>query len=351
MRLRPKLNAFTLVVVLFSFSVVISFFTTFHFDQDLRGKLPAESTEDHPPLLLAASRPVDVDDSSTTSNVTTTTSVSGNHWRPSREWIDGCVRELEASKLEPFKVLWRRYVLGDCIKQCRNCYMLKCVRHPEKTKQKGSGCYQKTPRNDTFAALYHFRACKANRPEVDGNLTIVDQILKEAEQRDPGFLKPPPDTLVMHLRLGDVIENSKSTVADMLAVGGDPWHTDTYKSAIKRIDEYLSDIEASGLSKIVIRGGSHDPNYYEKSRVYAGCLSRAIQSAGYTSLSTQLEGSDPDHDFYFIGWAKHLSVSSGGFSRLMGTMAKRHGGRMVGREFIKYHLDNSSSTSTTSPPV
>lgn len=339
-------------------SAAISVLTTFHLDQDLRGQQsPVErSPEDHPLFRAATTTTSVADDDSSSSNVSSSNNIamatlSGGQWRPSREWIDGCVRELEASKLEPFNVVWRRYVLGDCIKQCRNCYTLKCVRHPEKTKQKGSGCYQKPSRNDTFASLYHFRACKANQHVIDGNLTIVDQILKEAETRDPSFARPPPDTLVMHLRLGDVIENSKSNVADMLARGGDPWHTDTYKSAIKSIDEYLSDIESSGLSKIVVRGGSHDPNHYQKSRVYAGCLTRAIQNAGYTSISIKLEGSDPDHDFYYIGWAKHLSVSSGGFSRLMGTMAKRHGGRMVGREFIKYHsLATGNTSSTTASP-
>ena len=264
-------------------------------------------------------------------------------WRPSRQWIETCVQELEESKPQPFQVVWRRYVLGDCIKQCRNCYSLKCVRHPEKTKQHGSGCYGKSSRNDTFAALYHFRACKINRHEVDGNLTIVDEILHEAEVKDASFVRPSSDTLVLHWRLGDVIENSKTTVTDMLTSGGDPWHTSTYKSAIKSIDEYLSDIEASGLTKIEIRGGSHDPNLYHKSRIYSGCLYRAIQTASYTNVNIQLEGTDPDHDFYFMGYAKHLSVSSGGFSRLIGTMAKRHGGRMVGREFLKYHFSNTTT--------
>lgn len=257
-----------------------------------------------------------------------------NLWRPDDQWIKQCVQDLESTDLQPFKVVWRRYVLGDCIKQCRNCYTRKCVWHPEKVKEKGSGCYQKATRNDTFAAMYHFRACRANKHIRDGNLTIVDEILRQAEAKDPTLVRPPQDTLVLHLRLGDVIENSKSSVVDMLAKGGDPWHTDTYKNAIKSISEYLADIEQSGLRDIVIRGGSHDPNYFRKSRVYAGCLFRAILQAGYTSATMNLEGNTPDHDFYYIGYAKFLSVSSGGFSRLMGTMAKRHGAEMVGREFL-----------------
>ncbi len=332
MRLSSIWKTFSLILIASIWFVLPSFRIISLLDQSFLEQFSSASDEHHPRPSL-----VDLRTTSSTGRPVST------NWRPNREWIDTCVKDLDVSDLmKPFHVVWRRYVLGDCIKQCRNCYFLKCVRHPEKTKQQGSGCYQKTSRNDTFAALYHFRACKANRHEIDGNLTIVDQILKEAEFSDSSFVRPPSDTLVMHLRLGDVIENSKNSVAEMLGSGGDPWHTDTYKSAIKSIDEYLSDIDSSGLSKIEIRGGSHDPNFYQKSRIYAGCLYRAIQMAGYSRVNMQIEGSDPDHDFFYIGYAKHLSVSSGGFSRLMGTMAKRHGGRMVGREFLKYHLANST---------
>jgi len=323
---RRRWSGFTLAVTASTVAAIFSFATTLRLNRGAIDQQPLVKDIENSPLLPTADN-----------------AGAAGRWRPDRKWIENCVTELEASDLKPFHVVWRRYVLGDCIKQCRNCYMLKCVRHPEKTKQPGSGCYQKTSRNDTFAAKYHFRACRSNRHVLDGNLMVVDQILREAEEADPSFVRPPPDTLVMHLRLGDVIENSQNEVLDMLAQGGDPWHTNTYKSAIKSIDEYLSDIESSGLSKIVIRGGSHDPNYYKKSRIYAGCLYRAIETAGYTSATIDLEGMDPDHDFYFMGYAHHFSVSSGGFSRLMGTMVKRHGGRMLGREFLKYHLSNTTS--------
>eukprot|EP00934_Nitzschia_sp_Nitz4_P006046 Nitzschia sp. Nitz4//scaffold25_size161228//126864//128873//NITZ4_002452-RA/size161228-processed-gene-0.169-mRNA-1//1//CDS//3329544652//6036//frame0 len=248
------------------------------------------------------------------------------HWRPTGSWVQACVKQVEASKPKPFQVVWRRYVLGDCIKMCRKCYVLKCVRHPEKAKQRGSGCFEQATRNDTFSALYHFRACKTNQHVMGGNWTIVEEIMREAQENDATFQEPDPDALVLHLRLGDVIENSKSSVVDMLMNGADPWHIDAYQSAIKSIEEYLTDIESSGLSQILIRGGSHDPNFYAKSRVYATCLNRAIVTAGYDSATMKVEGDDPDHDFYFISHAKHLIVSTGGYSRLMGEFAKRYGG-------------------------
>ena len=171
-----------------------------------------------------------------------------------------------------------------------------------------------------------------------GNLTIVDRILEEAKARQAAnFQSPSPSTLVLHLRLGDVIENSNATVVDMLLSGADPWHATAYKSAIKSISEYLNDIEsADGVTDIAIRGGSHDPNYFHKSKLYAGCLQQAIKRAGYPIASTStIEGGNPDKDFFFISSAKLLSVSTGGFSRLMGTLSQRHGGRIVGRQFLE----------------
>lgn len=276
---------------------------------------------------------LDLDNGSVASAPQETTTISTASWQPSFEWVQTCIKDLEiAQPPQPFQVVWRRYVLGDCIKMCRKCYVLKCVRHPEKAQQRGSGCFEQATRNDTFAALYHFRACKTQHHVEDGNWTIVDEIMKEAERKDSSFVPPNPDALVIHLRLGDVIENSNSSVEDMLMKGGDPWHIAAYQSAIKSIHEYLSDIASTAASEIIIRGGSHDPNYYYKSRLYAGCLHRAILAAGYNA-TISLEGMDPDHDFFFMSHAKQIIVSAGGYSRLMGTFAKRNGGRVVGREF------------------
>jgi hypothetical protein len=280
--------------------------------------------------------------SSTITEANTTSTANATHWRPTKEWVQKCIADLEQENPQPFHVLWRRYTLGDCIKLCRKCYERKCVRHPEKTQQRGSGCFEHVSRNDTFATHYHFRACKTDHHVDGGNLTIVDDIVQLVDQ-DPSYTKPPPDALVLHLRLGDVLENSKETVEEMLLNGADPWHVPSYRSAIKSIDEYLGDIQASGeWANIVIRGGSHDPHYYQKSRLYSGCLQRAIQTAvgagSYTTttpttVDMKVEGEDPDRDFYYMSHAKHLIVSSGGYSGFIGTMVKRRGGRVIGREF------------------
>jgi hypothetical protein len=138
---------------------------------------------------------------------------------------------------------------------------------------------------------------EANEKEREGgNLTVVEDVF-QLHKPDPSFTVPAGDELVIHLRLGDVIERSQAEVETMLMKGADPSHNKNFKTAIKSIHEYLTDIQESGLDKVVIRGGSHKTKFYENSRVYAGCLKEAIGNAGY-HVSMEVEGNTPDQDFF-----------------------------------------------------
>jgi len=69
-----------------------------------------------------------------------------------------------------------------------------------------------------------------------------------------------------------------------------------------------------------------------KSRIYAGCLQRAIQYAGINT-TMNMEGGNPDVDFYCMSHAKKMVVSVGGYSRLIGNLVVRFGGTVFGRTF------------------
>jgi hypothetical protein len=115
--------------------------------------------------------------------------------------------------------------------------------------------------------------------------------------------------------------------------GGNPAQHKTNHNAIKSVYELLSNIQDSGFSKVSIVGGSHQPDYYKKSRVYAGCIHRALRKAGL-QVTMQLDSCDPDHDFYYVSHASKLVVSGGAFSRLMGQLVEYHGGEVIGRQFL-----------------
>jgi len=262
-------------------------------------------------------------------NNTNTTHHLNHTWRPSQKWLECCVTDVFNNKSEviPFNTpkIWNKYRLGDCIKLCESC--------------------QLNSPTDSFAKLYAVRHCVTSTTRhffakrtttcpncVRSNLTFVREMLDSYMGGADSYSKPAEDELVLHLRLGDVIENTDTDIITMLSKGADPAHNKNFASAIKSVHEYLNDIAKSGLQKISIRGGSHDPRMYRKSRVYAGCLKRGIETAGY-EVSMELDSGNPDEDFYYMSFAKNIVVSTGGYSRIIGNLVKKGGGEIIGRTF------------------
>jgi len=243
-------------------------------------------------------------------------------WYPTDEWLRSCVNDTQRRRdlIKPFPMAapWGLgYRLGDCIKRCNPC----------NTDHSPPSC---------LAREYGRLACppKVNPNYVlGGNLTAVLELFDEKRANGGlSFTVPQVDELVIHLRLGDIIEGSGATVDQMLISGANPNHFRSFKNSIKSVYEFLSDISSTNLTKVSIVGGSHRPQTYKKSRVYAHCLKRAIEEAGYTT-KMQLNANDPDHDFYYMSNAKSIIVTTGGYSRLIGQLVKKQGGTIAGRRF------------------
>ena len=237
-------------------------------------------------------------------------------WKVTDTWVRSCVQNVtDTAEVKGFIVdAWQSYRLGDCIKLCAFC--------------------NDVGTNTSFAKAYSQKACagegKKNRRK-GGNITVVKEIL-DLYQDDPAFTKPGKDEVVLHFRLGDVMEKSKSSVEEMLVQGGTPAHHANFKNSIRSVYEYLANIEESGATKVAIRGGSHFPDLYKKSRVYAGCMKRALEASGY-EVTMVLDGSDPDRDFYFMSSARKFIVGIGGYSRLIGHVVRSNNGTVYGRVF------------------
>ena len=177
---------------------------------------------------------------------------------------------------------------------------------------------------------------------------------------------PDPASLVVHLRLGDAIELSDSSVAEMLLSGASPlpepgsnasahlpiaplirtWESWAFqmRTGIKSVQELLFDAEdafaegadASLASRHVdLVGGSHRDDFVgvgaPKSWAYAHCVRDAFEQAGYSvSLRTEL---DADDAFCFMARAKMFVPSPGRFSRVISHLVELDGGRVIGRRF------------------
>jgi hypothetical protein len=278
-------------------------------------------------------------------------SISTVGWRPTRQWIQECVdrqqqqQQQQLDRIEPFQIAWRGYTLGDCVLMCYKCRI----------------SIRSSPlRKESFAGQYLQQACPKGGIRFINNQTRVhwptlEAILKQSPYGD----RPPDNGIVLHLRLGDVIEHANASVIDMLWEGGNPAHHAKYSNSIKSISEYLGNVEEavaliqrndSNITTIpvILRGGAHFHVYYKsrdqrvaarKSRTYVNCLKEALEQADggrgpvQWNISMVVDGPTPDQDFYYCSHAKYFVVSTGGYSKLMGQMVMRLGGHVIGRTF------------------
>jgi hypothetical protein len=244
-----------------------------------------------------------------------------NTWYPSDEWVQDCTQDLSVQNNNingewdiPFDI-----AIGDCIKFCR--------------------CYHRSLPDTALNKMFFKRSCPLERSDPNNsrsvgkyNVSIIDEI-HEKQSHYPNFTVPEPEALVIHLRLGDIIETTESIVEDILKDGASPGYlSNNFPLAIKSIHELLDNIHTSNAETVHIVGGSHKKQFWRKSRVYAGCIHRAIQTAGY-NVTMNLEGRHPDQDFYYMSHASQLVVSAGGFSNLMGQLVEHRGGKIIGRSF------------------
>lgn len=242
-------------------------------------------------------------------------------WHPSNEWVKNCVQDFSSqTEADGEWDVISRIALGDCIKFCR--------------------CYHGNHPNTTFNKIYFGKTCPLTFPSpkngaTPGNfsLSVIDEV-HEIQRHYPNFTIPEPEALVMHLRLGDILEEASSNVTELLISGGDPGYRPNghFRNSIKSIHELLDNVHSSKAKTVHIVGGSHKKEFWRKSRVYAGCLHRAIETAGYNT-TMRLEGTHPDIDFYYISHARQMVVSAGGYSNLMGQLVEYRGGKIIGRSF------------------
>jgi hypothetical protein len=249
--------------------------------------------------------------------------------RPTRQWLDDCATTLAKDKsvMRPFPAKIPRYRLGDCIKRCRACYM--GIPSQKNTTERQPWRHFPEDYNLTIAGYYNNLAC--NTQDMS-NYSLVHNILETHFASRPGFVKPNPNDIVIHLRLGDVVESSRETVTTLLTEGGVGYHPELKKSQLKSTQSvyyYLDQLLAYPNNTIVMVGGSHWRQLFRKSRGYATCLQRGLALAG-RKVELNMDGGDADQDFFFNSYAKKYMMSTGGYSRIMGKMAVMHGGEIIG---------------------
>ena len=210
-------------------------------------------------------------------------------------------------------VKWAHYRLGDCVKL------------NDKT-----ACSYITDNNKTRSTLmYNYsHQSKGAKP----NITLLAALVRNMQ-----CPHPPSDSLVMHFRLGDVIELSKTPVATMISDGGSshPPHGAAFAHAIKSLNEIYDDMRSVNLTSVSIVGGTHLAAYSgrraPKSFAYFHCIVEGLRARNVT-VHTRLD-MNPDQSFCYASSARYFGVGVGGFSRLIGQVVRALGIVRIGRIF------------------
>lgn len=142
---------------------------------------------------------------------------------------------------------------------------------------------------------------------------------------------PPKDSIVIHLRLGDVIEQCTYSVDQHLNAdikySENKFHYESFVKPKKYFDDKLQKIhelrktqKLQPLKKIIMVYGYHLPHLkMTRSQEYTQKLKQHFESQGYTcSIRTSGSASsqDADADFVFLCHAKYFIRSGGGYSEL-----------------------------------
>ncbi|KAL3907330.1 MAG: hypothetical protein SGARI_003589 [Bacillariaceae sp.] len=188
---------------------------------------------------------------------------------------------------------------------------------------------------------------------------VIEKIFHMVEKdtnRTGEFIKPDADAVIIHSRLGDVMECGHRVDGSVAAgsasyflahggIGAHPSYRDDlskartnetatvhYQKSIFSVQDYLDTLQKAGASKVVIVGGSHKKKYYQKSKPYAYCLAHGLAFAGLEvelRLDQEKRPRHPDADFYYMSHAKQFILSAGGFSNIIGHMVAHLGGQVL----------------------
>ena len=139
------------------------------------------------------------------------------------------------------------------------------------------------------------------------------------------------DHVVIHLRLGDVIDNSKYPVDQFLNKTTYYYHDKqlktNYVKTIKYYQNVIDKLRKLGINKAVFITGFHQGTNHTRSLDYLSKLKLYFRSQGFQCTSRI--DLDPDDDFLIMCNSKYFVPSGGGFSNLITNIVKKKGGVII----------------------
>jgi hypothetical protein len=161
------------------------------------------------------------------------------------------------------------------------------------------------------------------------NMSDYPILLKIISKRNyPGQYR---NYLVVHLRLGDVIDNSTHSVDEFLFKPIKLYHPNGnsvgYVKPLRYYEETINKIKNLGISKVIFITGFHRGRDHTKSLKYLSHVKNLFESKGF-ECQTRIN-LDPDEDFLIMCNAKYFVPSGGGFSDVITNIVKLKGGIVI----------------------
>jgi hypothetical protein len=145
---------------------------------------------------------------------------------------------------------------------------------------------------------------------------------------------PAEDVMVMHLRVGDVIDGTDVPLDDFMNTRVNSYYalfkvhpeggvSPVYVRCLASFDRALKKTKELGLNKITLVYGFHINYSTKKSRMYIAGLVDHAQSQGFeVEVMTH---ADADVSFAYACKAKHFIPGGGGFSKLISKVVRHKG--------------------------
>ena len=185
---------------------------------------------------------------------------------------------------------------------------------------------------DSLAAAF-VRRTSDHPMSAEAKLAVLHKLVAARwRTREPQYPLPrptTPDYLLVHLRVGDVIEEEEHSLHEMLY--SDVAFNLTGTRYVRRLHWYKSlDVSRMNVSRALLVAGSHLPYAsFNRSCVYIHEVRKVLQQKG---LQVDLRcGRDADEDVVAASRARWVAASSGGFSSLLLNVARSFGGKEAPR--------------------
>jgi len=168
--------------------------------------------------------------------------------------------------------------------------------------------------NGSIADEYYRKTDKTGNYEILKK--IVDRRSKEIE-------KPPDNSLIIHLRIGDVIDWEYSGPIDDLLNGldGDFGYLKSYDY----FKEKILFLNENNIKKIIIVGGYHTEEDHSRSEEYTEKIKRYLESNDF-EVKLKINEGTADEDFLYMCNSKYFLKTDGGYSRTINRIVEMKGG-------------------------